>query len=197
MIHNVVKYRHRDKTNKKAFLRRGFKMMNKFIRENRWAAGILTLLRVYLGWHWMTAGWGKITGGFDAGGFLGNAITNPVADKATGAALYPTYNAFIEGFALPNVEIINFLIPWGEFLVGVGLLVGCLTTAAMFFGLVMNFMFMFAGTVSTNPLMILLGVIVLAAGANAGKFGADYYVLPYLKKLTKIGANKETTTNVA
>ncbi|WP_449538617.1 DoxX family membrane protein [Ferdinandcohnia sp. Marseille-Q9671] len=172
-------------------------MMNKFIRENRWAAGILTLLRVYLGWHWMTAGWGKITGGFDAGGFLGNAITNPVADKATGAALYPTYNAFIEGFALPNVEIINFLIPWGEFLVGVGLLVGCLTTAAMFFGLVMNFMFMFAGTVSTNPLMILLGVIVLAAGANAGKFGADYYVLPYLKKLTKIGANKETTTNVA
>jgi thiosulfate dehydrogenase (quinone) large subunit len=93
--------------------------------------------------------------------------------------------------------MINFLIPWGEFLVGVGLLLGCLKTAAMFFGLLMNFMFMFAGTVSTNPWMILLGVIILAAGANAGKFGADYYVLPYLRKVTKLGANKETTTHVA
>ncbi|WP_077618181.1 DoxX family membrane protein, partial [Bacillus sinesaloumensis] len=158
------------------------------------------VLRVYLGWTWMTAGWGKITGGFDAGGFLGNVVANPVLDKATGTALYPTYTAFVEGFAVPNVELINIMIPWGEFLVGLGLLIGCLTTAAMFFGLMMNFMFMFGGTVSTNPWMVLLGVVVLAAGANAGKFGADYYVLPYLRKTFKIGANRETkttTTNVA
>ena len=172
-------------------------MMNNFIRENKWAAGILAIIRVYLGWSWMTGGWGKITaGGFDAAGFLNGAIANPVADKATGAALYPTYTAFIEGLALPNVGMINFLIPWGEFLVGVGLLLGCLTTAAMFFGLLMNFMFMFAGTVSTNPLMVLLGVIILAAGANAGKFGADYYVLPYLRTLTKIGLKKDETVKV-
>ena len=171
-------------------------MMNNFIRENKWAAGILAIIRVYLGWSWMTGGWGKLTaGGFDAAGFLNGAIANPVLDKATGAALYPTYTAFIEGLALPNVGMINFLIPWGEFLVGVGLLLGCLTTAAMFFGLLMNFMFMFAGTVSTNPLMILLGVIILAAGANAGKFGADYYVLPYLRTLTKIGLKKEKAIN--
>jgi thiosulfate dehydrogenase (quinone) large subunit len=173
-------------------------MMNTFLRENRIAAGILTVIRLYLGWAWMTGGWGKITsGGFDAGGFLNGALANPVADKATGAALYPTYNAFIEGIALPNVGIINFLIPWGEFLVGVGLILGCLTTAAMFFGLMMNFMFMFAGTVSTNPWMVLLGVIILAAGANAGKFGADYYVLPYLRKVMKIDLIRETTKRAA
>ncbi|MFC4322565.1 DoxX family membrane protein [Litchfieldia salsa] len=173
-------------------------MMNTFLRENKIAAGILTVIRLYLGWAWMTGGWGKITGGgFDAAGFLNGALANPVADKATGAALYPTYNAFIEGIALPNVGIINFLIPWGEFLVGVGLILGCLTTAAMFFGLMMNFMFMFAGTVSTNPLMILLGVIVLAAGANAGKFGADYYVLPYLRKVMNFNVGRETTKRVA
>ena len=167
-------------------------MINKFLRENKIAAGLLAVLRLYLGWHWMTGGWGKITGGgFDASGFLTNAIANPIADKATGAAVYPTYTAFIETFALPNVELFNVLVPWGEFLIGVGLLLGCLTTAAMFFGLMMNFMFMFAGTVSTNPWMILLGVIVLAAGANAGKFGADYYVLPYLKNIVKFGKKKE------
>ncbi|WP_078550066.1 DoxX family membrane protein [Litchfieldia alkalitelluris] len=173
-------------------------MINTFIRENTIAAGILAVIRVYLGWSWMTAGWGKITGGgFDAAGYLNGALANPVADKATGAAVYPTYNAFIEGVALPNVGMINFLIPWGEFLVGLGLILGCLTTAAMFFGLMMNFMFMFAGTVSTNPFMILIGVIILAAGANAGKYGADYYVLPYLRKVTKLGVNRGTTTDVA
>lgn len=172
-------------------------MINTFLRENRIAAGILAVIRIYLGWSWMTAGWGKITGGFDAAGFLNGALANPVADKATGAAVYPTFNAFIEGVALPNVGMINFLIPWGEFLVGLGLILGCLTTAAMFFGLMMNFMFMFAGTVSTNPWMILIGVVILAAGANAGKYGADYYVLPYLRKVTKLGANRETTNSVA
>ncbi len=172
-------------------------MLNTFLRENRIMAGILTVLRVYLGWSWMTAGWGKITGGFDAAGYLGGALANPVVDKATGAAVYPTYLGFIEGIALPNVGMINFLIPWGEFLVGVGLILGCLTTAAAFFGLMMNFMFLFAGTISTNPWMVLIGVVILAAGANAGKFGADYYVLPYLRKVTKLGLNKETTTNVA
>jgi len=159
-------------------------MMNTFLRNNRWAAGMLTILRIYVGWLWLTAGWGKITGGFDAGGYLKNAVANPVADK-TGALVYPTFTAFIEKFALPNIKMINFLVPWGELLIGLGLIVGCLTTAAMFFGLLMNFMFLFAGTVSTNPWMILLGFIILAAGYNAGKFGCDYYVIPYLRKLTR------------
>ena len=170
-------------------------MMNHFIRENRWAAGVLTFLRIYLGWSWLTSGWGKITGeGFDAAGYLNGAIANPVISH-TGEAIYPTYTAFIKGLVLPNVEVINVLIPWGEVLVGIGLLLGCFTTVAVFFGLLMNFMFMFAGTISTNPLMILIGVIVLAAGANAGRFGADYYVLPYLRKVTNIGAKKEETIN--
>ncbi|MBE4907260.1 DoxX family membrane protein [Bacillus luteolus] len=169
-------------------------MINNFLRENRIVAGALALIRIFLGWSWMTAGWGKITGGFDAGGYLGNAVANPVLDKGTGEAIYPMYNAFIEGFALPNVGLINFLIPWGEFLVGLGLLLGCLTTAAAFFGLMMNFMFMFAGTVSTNPEMILLGVIVLAAGANAGRYGADYFVLPYLRKVANFKINKNDKT---
>jgi thiosulfate dehydrogenase [quinone] large subunit len=31
-------------------------MFVKWLRENTWAAGILTFLRLYLGWKWMTAG---------------------------------------------------------------------------------------------------------------------------------------------
>ncbi|PZD97721.1 Crp/Fnr family transcriptional regulator [Paenibacillus sambharensis] len=157
-------------------------MIMKWWRENPVAAGILVVIRLMVGWAWLDAGWHKITGGFDAGGFLNNAVANPVLDKATGEAVYPTFTAFVENFALPNVELINFMIPWGEFLVGLGLILGCFVTAAAFFGLLMNFMFMFAGTVSTNPWLMLLGTLVLIAGANAGRFGLDRFVLPALRQ---------------
>lgn len=159
-------------------------MIRKWWTENVGASALLALLRIYLGWQWLVPGWHKLTGDtpFDASGFLNNAINNPVVEKGSGALVYPTFTAFINNFALPNVKLINFLIPLGEFLVGLGLMLGCLTIAATFFGLLMNIMFMFAGTVSTNPWLMLLGFLVIAGGANAGRFGLDYYVRPLLRK---------------
>ncbi|TYP71776.1 TQO small subunit DoxD [Paenibacillus methanolicus] len=156
--------------------------MMKFLRENAYAAGLLVLLRIYVGWQWLDAGFHKLKDGFDAAGFLKGAIANPVADRATGELVYPTFTTFIEHGALPNVKLVNLVIPLGEALVGLGLIVGGFTAAAAFFGLLMNFMFLFAGTVSTNPWLILLGGIVMIAGANAGRFGLDYYLLPFIRK---------------
>ncbi len=160
-------------------------IMFKFLRENKFASVILTLLRLYVGWEWLTAGWHKITGAkaFDASGYLKGAIAKPILDKATNEAVYPTFVAFLKHIALPNVKLFNILVPWGEFLVGLGLLLGAFTTAAIFFGLLMNFMYLFAGTLSSNPWLILLGSIILVAGSNAGKIGLDYYMLPYLKRV--------------
>lgn len=155
--------------------------MMKFWRENVYAAGIMLLLRLYVGWLWLDAGWGKVTGGFDAAGFLTRAVESPVADKATGAAVYPTYTAFIEHVALPNVKLINFLVAWGEVLIGLGLILGALTLTATFFGLMLNFLFLFAGTVSTNPWMLLLGALIFIGGANAGAFGLDRWIMPALR----------------
>ncbi|RXZ79179.1 DoxX family protein [Paenibacillaceae bacterium] len=157
--------------------------MGKWIRENVYVAGVMVILRVYLGWMWLTSGFGKLKDGFTAAGYLNNAVENPVMDRATGEALYPTFTAFLKNFALPNIKIIDFLVPVGELLVGVGLILGTLTVAAAFFGLMMNFMFLFAGTISTNPWMVLLGVTILIVGNNAGKFGADYYLMPWLRAL--------------
>jgi thiosulfate dehydrogenase [quinone] large subunit len=169
-------------------------MVIKWLSENKYAAGLMLLLRVYLGWQWLSAGWHKL-GSFDASGFLNAAIKNPVADKATNELIYPTFTAFVEHVALPNIKIINFLIPIGEVLVGLGLILGVVTTTAAFFGLLMNFMFMFAGTISTNPWLVLIGVIVVMAGANAGKFGGDYFVLPYLRNLFLKFKNRNGNTS--
>jgi thiosulfate dehydrogenase (quinone) large subunit len=162
-------------------------MFNHFLRENKILAAILTIIRLYLGYAWFTAGFHKITGGFDASGFLGNAVKNPVKGP-DGNMVYSWYVHFLENFALPNIDVFNTIVPWGETLIGLGLMLGCLTTAAMLFGLVMNFSFFLAGTVSHNPTDILMGFIILTAGFNAGKFGLDYWVVPFINKT--IGKSK-------
>lgn len=158
--------------------------MMKWLRGNRYAAMMLTIIRLYVGWEWMTAGWHKIAGAkpFDATGYLKGAIAKPVLESGTTDMVYANYVAFLKSFALPNVGVFNVMVPWGELLVGLGLILGALTTTAIFFGLLMNFMYMFAGTVSSNPWLILLGFFIIAAGANAGKFGVDHLILPYLHK---------------
>ncbi|CAG9606812.1 DoxX family protein [Pseudoneobacillus rhizosphaerae] len=156
-------------------------MLVNFLRTNKLSAALFTVFRIYLGYAWLTAGWGKITGGgFDATGFLKGAVANPVAGP--GGIVYGGWVSFLESFAIPNAEIFNVLIPWGEFLVGLGLILGCLTTAAAFFAVVMNFSFLLSGTVSHNPTDIIMGVLIMVAGYNAGVFGLDRYVVPFFKK---------------
>jgi thiosulfate dehydrogenase (quinone) large subunit len=46
----------------------------------------------------------------------------------------------------------------------------------------MNFAFMLSGTISHNPTDIIMGVLIMVAGYNAGKFGLDRFVVPFFKK---------------
>lgn len=155
-------------------------MIVKWLRENVVASWLLLVLRLYLGYEWMTAGWGKITGGFDAGGFLTGAIAKAGGDHP---AVQGWWAAFLETFAMPNVGLFNFLVPWGEFLVGLGLILGTFTWFAVLMGMVMNFAFLFSGTVSTNALMLALEIFIVVAGTNAGRIGLDRYLIPYLRRL--------------
>ncbi|MFC7368666.1 DoxX family protein [Vreelandella zhaodongensis] len=155
-------------------------MIGDLFRHNKYMAVVWLLLRLYLGFTWLTLGIGKMAGGFSAEGFLSNAVANPVMRE--GSMVYPNYVAFLENFALPYAEFINFIIPLGEVLVGLGLIVGVLTSFAAFFAIVMNMSFLMAGTVSTNPWMIGLTFFLLVAGANAGRFGGDRWVLPFIKQ---------------
>lgn len=156
-------------------------MAVRWLRENKSAAGILIVMRLYLGYTFLTAGFHKLTDGFDASGFLKNAITNPVKGPE-GDILYNWYVSFLKSFALPNVDLFNVIVPVGEFLIGLGLILGCLTTAAAFFALIMNYSFFLAGTVSSNPVDIFLGTIILFAGFNAGRYGLDNWVVPFFRK---------------
>lgn len=158
--------------------------MFNFLRTNKYASYLLLVLRLYLGYSWFTAGLHKLTGGFDASGFLKGAIANPVKGPE-GDVIFGWWVSFLQHVALPNVDAFNVLVPIGETAIGLGLLLGCLTTTAMFFGLFMNFAFFLSGTVSHNPRDIFLGFIILTAGYNAGKIGLDRWVVPAIRKSVK------------
>ena len=149
-------------------------MFLEFMRNNKVVAGLLTFIRIYLGYQWMTAGFGKITGGFDAGGFLQGSIAS--------GNIQGWWAVFLEKVAVPNASMFSFVVMWGEFLVGIALILGIFTSFSALMGITMNFAFLFSGTVSTNAQMVILTLFILVAGHNAGKYGLDRWVLPFIRE---------------
>lgn len=154
--------------------------MVRVLRESKIASYVLLFARLYLGWAWLTAGWGKVRGDFDATGYLQGAIELASGDHP---AVQSWWAAFLEHVALPHVGLFNVLVSWGEVLVGIGLLLGALTTFSALMGIVMNFAFLFSGTTSTNPQMVLITFFLLVAGYNAGRIGLDRWIIPAWRAL--------------
>jgi thiosulfate dehydrogenase [quinone] large subunit len=110
-------------------------------------------------------------------GFLNGSI-----QQASGPhpAVAGWYAYFIQHVALSHVVLFSYLITYGELAVGIGLMLGVFTGIAAFFGIVMNFNYLFAGTVSINPLLILAEIFLVLAWRNAGWIGVDRFLLPEL-----------------
>jgi len=153
-------------------------------KHSDWAKIIWTILRVYLGYSWLTSGLHKVFGeganvwvGSKAGvavtGFLNGALAKTGGEHP---AVQPWYAWFINHIALPNAKLFSYMVAFGELLVGIALILGLFTTLALIAGLLMNFNYLFAGTVSTNPMFILQELILLWAGSAAFYWGLDRYL---------------------
>lgn len=145
------------------------------------------LIRLYLAYEWFEAGWHKVTDptwvGSDAGtsltGFLNGALAKTGGDHP---AVQGWYAWFIEHVALPHATVFSYLVAFGETFVAIGLLLGAFTGIAAFFGATMNFNFLFAGTTSINPQLLLFEIFIVFAWRTAGWWGLDRYILPRLLK---------------
>ncbi|MBE5102312.1 DoxX family protein [Priestia aryabhattai] len=165
-------------------------MFISFIRKNKQISILLAVLRVYLGYTWLMAGWEKITDeNFDSSGFIQGALAQTSGETPSVQGWWAT---FLEHVAIPNIQVFNtLLVPWGEFLVGIGLLVGCFTKTAIFFGLVMNFSYLFSGRTGINPQLILLSMFILVSAVNAGRYGVDGMIMPTLKEKLFVNKTRE------
>jgi thiosulfate dehydrogenase [quinone] large subunit len=156
-----------------------------FLFNNTKISWFWLIVRIYVGYEWVTAGWAKVTSsawtGTGAGGalsgFLSGALSKTAGDHPD---VQGWYAYFIQHFVLTHAMLWSNVIAYGELLVGIGLVIGAFTGIAAFFGLFMNLNYLLAGTVSVNPVLFTLSIGLILAWKVAGYIGVDRYLLPKL-----------------
>ncbi|WP_409304390.1 Crp/Fnr family transcriptional regulator [Peribacillus sp. SCS-155] len=138
---------------------------------------------MWLGIQSLEAGWHKVADGFDTAGFLKGAIAQAGGERPAVAGWYTA----VLKHGIANEEVINFMITWGELLVGIGLVLGAATIPALLAGVFINLNFTLAGTTSTNPAPNTVVMILLFAGTGEYYYGADRYIIPFIKRYTDTG----------
>ena len=159
-------------------------LVQKLLSDRR--AGWFWLIpRLWLGWRWVEAATHKVTepawvrSGVAVKGFWEQALAIPETGRPMIA--FDWYRAFIQ--ALLEAEAYTWfakVVAYGELLIGIALILGAFTGIAAFFGALMNWNFMLAGSASTNPVLFVIAIGLILAWKVAGTIGLDYFLLPWL-----------------
>lgn len=140
------------------------------------------IVRVYLGWQWVTSGWGKFNNpawvqtGEALKGFWTGAVQIPETGRAPIA--YDWYRDFIQlmldqGWYTWFAKVITF----GELTIGIALILGAFVGLAAFGGALLNWNFIMAGAASTNAVLFTLAILLILAWKVAGWYGLDRFLL--------------------
>jgi len=162
----------------------------RFLFSDTRMAVVWLVLRIYVGFSWLDAGLHKVLDAgaktnyiYDGSGLLAfwQRIAAIPAAPAKPVITYDWYRNFIQ-FMVDNHWEVFFgkLIAFGETAVGIGLILGAFVGIAAVGGAFMNLNFMLAGSASTNPVLLLLGFLLVLAWKTAGYIGLDRYLLPIL-----------------
>jgi thiosulfate dehydrogenase [quinone] large subunit len=162
------------------------------------AAWIWLIVRLYLGYEWLQAGWEKVTGSDEAWkftftddswlrtgaglrGFIEHAALPQAAQGPHSAVNYGWYTSFLQWMDKPGPsDAMAKVISLGEVVIGVLLILGLFTGIAAFFAGLLTMSFGLAGVAGVNPVFFLLEVLLILAWRNAGYIGLDRWVLPKL-----------------
>lgn len=159
--------------------------ISKFIFADTRMGFVWLLVRLYVGYEWIMAAWDKLHSPVWTGSHAGVAVKgflNAALAKSTGT--HPDvsgwYASFINDFALHHTVGFSYMVAYGELLVGAALILGLFTGIAAFAGTFMNLNYLLAGTVSANPILLLLQLFLILAWRVAGVIGGDRYLLAKL-----------------
>ncbi len=142
-------------------------------------------VRIYVGSVWFEAGFEKVRDQSWTGVNSGKALSGFIQGSLskTGGAhpdVQSWYAMFLENVILPHTALWSHVVAYGELLVGIGLILGVFTATAAFFGSFMNLNYLLAGTVSTNPILLMLSIGLIFAWKISGYIGLDRYIFPFV-----------------
>jgi thiosulfate dehydrogenase [quinone] large subunit len=164
----------------------------KLFNSTTWAI-LWLVVRLYVGYQWLHSGLGKLSNpawvvtGEALKGFWTRAVAIPEA-PARPAIAFDWYRTFLQAL-LDSGSHVWFakLVAVGEVLIGIALILGLFTAIAAFFGGFMNWNFMMAGTASTNPVLLVLSILLILAWRTAGHWGLDRFILPIVGTPWQLG----------
>ncbi|GCF06960.1 DoxX family protein [Dictyobacter arantiisoli] len=158
-----------------------------FIFADTRMAWFWLIVRLYVGYEWLSAGLEKMVGpnrwvfsGHDGAAMAGFAKGALKLSAGPHAAVQGWYATILQSVVIPAAPAFAYIVTFGEVLVGLGLIFGILTGIAAFFGVFMNLNYMLAGTVSINPVIGVLAMFLILAWRIAGYWGGDRWILPLL-----------------
>ncbi len=165
--------------------------ISRFFLGSTGSSPLWFVVRMNVGALWLLAGWEKITS--PAWGTSGKGLAGFVAGalaKTSGAnpSVQGWYGWFLQNAVLPHASFFSFLVTWGEFAVGIGILLGILTGIAAGFGVLMNLNYLLAGTVSINPVLGMFALFLCFSWRVCGWIGVDRWLLPMLGMPWKPGS---------
>jgi len=162
----------------------------RFLFSDTRMAIVWLVVRVYVGYSWLDAGWHKIldTGAksnyiIDGSGLLAfwQRIAAVPAAPAKPVIIYDWYRGFIQFLIDTHAEaFMGKVVAFGETAVGIGLILGAFVGVAAVAGGFMNMNFMLAGSASSNPVLLTLAIVLILAWKTAGYIGLDRLLLPLL-----------------
>lgn len=160
-------------------------LVSRILFSSTYFSWLWLITRLYVGYEWIMAGWEKVNSPVWVGSTAGVALKGfLMGSLKKSAGAHPDvsiwYAWFINHVALSNLSLFSHMVAFGELFVGIALILGVFTGIAAFFGAFMNMNYLFAGTVSTNPVMFVIELFLILAWRAAGWYGLDRYVLPLL-----------------
>jgi thiosulfate dehydrogenase [quinone] large subunit len=172
----------------------------RFLFADTRLAWLWLIVRLYVGYEWLTAGFDKLTGySINFGSTFGTKVGSSwiftskpgatLSGFAQGAiaqangphpAVQDWYAWFLQHVVIPGSGVFAYLVTFGELFVGIALIIGVLTGIAAFFGVFMNMNFLLSGAVSINPIIGGLAIFLVLAWRVAGYYGVYRYLLPLM-----------------
>jgi thiosulfate dehydrogenase [quinone] large subunit len=127
--------------------------------------GYLALVRIAVGYHFLNAAWGKVTGGMTPESLTKSLLAGAPSDPLD------WHRSFITGWVVPNAGWFSYLVAYGELAIGISLLLGCLVRVSSSFAAFHNLnIFLAAATsgaqVGLNRIFILLHLVFVATSAG-------------------------------